>query len=84
MLAYFAVSPNCEKHLIDALEHIDKDNLLTPLAVIKILSQSDTVHLQVIKDYLSRRLSKDSIVITDDMKQIRQFKEGTALSLLEV
>jgi len=75
-LSYFARKPedDCLPELSQVLEYIDRDNLVPPLLVLKILKQKQTATLGLIKKYIVRRL-------TDDQEQInvihQQIKDNT-------
>ncbi|EGG22194.1 RING zinc finger-containing protein [Cavenderia fasciculata] len=78
VLSYFATNKeNCQNEIAEVLSNIDKDNLIPPLLVIQILSQNKNTTLQVIKDYISRRLSQETQQIDKDYASIRQYAEET-------
>eukprot|EP01133_Synstelium_polycarpum_P001183 gene1183-1361_t len=78
VLSYFSTNKkDCQNEIIEVLTNIDKDNLIPPLLVIQILSQNKNTTLEVIKDYISRRLSQETQQIDKDYAQIRQYAEET-------
>ncbi|EFA75946.1 RING zinc finger-containing protein [Heterostelium album PN500] len=78
VLSYFAThQKNCQNEITEVLTNIDRDNLIPPLLVIQILAQNKYTTLQVIKDYISRRLSQETQQIDKDYQQIKQFAEET-------
>nr|XP_039266743.1 vacuolar protein sorting-associated protein 11 homolog [Styela clava] len=78
-LTFFARQEDvkCEEHIMQVLTHVDKNNLLPPLLVIQLLSRSSTVSLSVIKDYILRRLQKETEEIDQHEKVIQQCQEDT-------
>jgi hypothetical protein len=78
VLSYFASKEeDCQKEIMEVLGYIDRDNLLPPLLVIQILSEKKTATLSLIKDYIIKRLQQENQLITEDQKQIRNYKEET-------
>eukprot|EP00027_Filamoeba_sp_ATCC50430_P018912 CAMPEP_0168579026 /NCGR_PEP_ID=MMETSP0413-20121227/21645_1 /TAXON_ID=136452 /ORGANISM="Filamoeba nolandi, Strain NC-AS-23-1" /LENGTH=897 /DNA_ID=CAMNT_0008612909 /DNA_START=77 /DNA_END=2766 /DNA_ORIENTATION=- len=80
VLSYLATAGHhndCQKEIREVLECIDRENILPPLIVLQLLSQTKTATLSLIKDYISRRLAQENQLIAEDAKQIKQFKEET-------
>eukprot|EP01090_Pellita_catalonica_P014863 TRINITY_DN3886_c0_g1_i1.p1 TRINITY_DN3886_c0_g1~~TRINITY_DN3886_c0_g1_i1.p1 ORF type:complete len:756 (+),score=131.66 TRINITY_DN3886_c0_g1_i1:334-2268(+) len=71
-LSYFAEQQDddCHTEIVEILEQIERDNLLPPLLVVKILSKSATSTLSVIKDYIARVLTRDERAITEAKEEI--------------
>jgi hypothetical protein len=63
VLTYFSSSPDTlEKstsELLSVLDHIDAQDLLPPLQVIKALSHNDVASLSLIKNYMGRKIEKE-------------------------
>ena len=55
-LTYFAQQPNSYDYLQQVLAHIDKQDVIPPLVVIKILSESPCATLGLVKSYLLKRV----------------------------
>lgn len=66
------------------LESIEKNNLLPPLQVIKILSKSEKATLGLVKDYVVNNLLKEQKVIDDDQRLIRSYLEETEKNKEEI
>jgi len=85
VLSYFAQKDDdCQKEIVEILNTIDKKNLLPPLQVIQILSKSKTVTLSVVKDYITRRITAESQMISEDQKQIKKYQEETEKMRTEI
>eukprot|EP01135_Chromosphaera_perkinsii_P001580 Nk52_evm50s207 gene=Nk52_evmTU50s207 len=77
-LSYFASNErNCTKYIAEVLGYIEKFNLLPPLMVIEILSQTSTASLGLIKDYISRKLQEEEQNIEEDNRMIDLNKAET-------
>ncbi|EGC37991.1 hypothetical protein DICPUDRAFT_76416 [Dictyostelium purpureum] len=77
-LSFFSITKqDCQEEIKEVLANIDKENLIPPLLVIQILSQNKNTTLEVIKDYISRRLFQETQQIDKDYQQIRQYAEET-------
>ncbi|KYR00557.1 RING zinc finger-containing protein [Tieghemostelium lacteum] len=77
-LSYFSITKqDCKNEIVEVLANIDRDNLIPPLLVIQILSQNKNTTLEVIKEYITRRLSQETLQIDKDYSQIKQFADET-------
>eukprot|EP00299_Pterocystis_sp_00344_P009327 c3894_g1_i2.p1 GENE.c3894_g1_i2~~c3894_g1_i2.p1 ORF type:complete len:937 (-),score=281.23 c3894_g1_i2:27-2807(-) len=77
-LQYFATtSTDCNSMIKEVLEHIDRQDLLPPLKVIEILSQNPSISLDIVKDFVLKRLEQDQKVMLEDEKKIASFREET-------
>eukprot|EP01119_Soliformovum_irregulare_P007415 TRINITY_DN1982_c0_g1_i1.p1 TRINITY_DN1982_c0_g1~~TRINITY_DN1982_c0_g1_i1.p1 ORF type:complete len:907 (-),score=260.18 TRINITY_DN1982_c0_g1_i1:49-2769(-) len=78
VLTYFVgKSENCHKEITEVLGYIDRDNLIPPLIAVQILSQKSATPLSLIKDYITRRLQHENQLISEDGRQIKNFREET-------
>ena len=77
-LSYFAHSDDdCKDQIVEVLTHIDKQNLLSPLMVVRTLSRNSRATLATIRDYIVRRLQQDNEQVFDDERLVRQYREET-------
>ena len=59
---------NCNEYIMQILANIEKYNLLSPLMVIKILSQNSTLTVDTVKEYLLKRMRKEEKEIEEEEK----------------
>lgn len=78
-LSYFAKKEDeaVKPFIIDVLDHIDKFNLMSPLLVVETLAHNSHSTLDVVKDYILKRLRHENEQIAKDEQQIRQYREDT-------
>ena len=78
-LSYFSLKPGdeCLDEISQVLAQIDKESLLPPLLVLKILRQKGCATLGLIKKYIIRRLSDDQEQINAVQLQIRDNTKNT-------
>jgi len=78
VLGFFASQEkDCQREVVEVLANIEKDNLIPPLLVIQILAQKPTTTLNVIKDYITKRLLEENKQIQEDYRLIRSYSEET-------
>jgi hypothetical protein len=78
-LTYFArKEEDCRAEIGEVLSNIDRDNLLPPLLVIQILAQKPTATLDVVREYIGRRLEHENNRIAEDQRLIKTYSEETA------
>merc|ERR1711939_29474 len=68
----------------EVLASIESENLLPPLLVVQILSANKNITLSVVKDFIHRRLHQEAVVIAEDERQIRMYKEESARMRREI
>lgn len=86
-LSYFSNKTpleSCRREVKEVLQFIQQQNLLPPLQVIQILSQSGTATLGLIKDYISSNLVREQKAIEEDNRAIRQYREDTEKAAEEI
>ncbi|XP_068706072.1 vacuolar protein sorting-associated protein 11 homolog isoform X2 [Montipora foliosa] len=77
-LSYFARrETDCKSQIMEALSHIDRGNLMSPLLVLQNLAHNSTATLAVVKDYIIHRLQLEDELIAKDERYIRQYREET-------
>lgn len=77
-LSYFAHrDDDCKDQIVEVLAHIDKQNLLSPLMVVRTLSRNSRATLATIRDYIVRRLQQDNEQVFEDERLVRQYREET-------
>ncbi|CAM4872645.1 unnamed protein product [Rotaria socialis] len=77
-LSYFSKlksSDGCQKEIQQILAYIDKNDLLSPLLVIQTLSNNESTNLDLLKDYLIRKLRTEQKQIEKDQSEIRRFRQ---------
>eukprot|EP01092_Planopodium_desertum_P000550 TRINITY_DN10827_c0_g2_i1.p1 TRINITY_DN10827_c0_g2~~TRINITY_DN10827_c0_g2_i1.p1 ORF type:complete len:192 (-),score=12.37 TRINITY_DN10827_c0_g2_i1:58-555(-) len=62
---------------MDILHAIETDSLLPPLLVLQILAQKSNATLNVVKDYIVRKLQKEGELIKEDKAEIARIKKKT-------
>eukprot|EP01100_Stratorugosa_tubuloviscum_P009148 TRINITY_DN3821_c1_g1_i2.p1 TRINITY_DN3821_c1_g1~~TRINITY_DN3821_c1_g1_i2.p1 ORF type:complete len:907 (-),score=370.21 TRINITY_DN3821_c1_g1_i2:89-2758(-) len=76
-LNYFAKEEiDSQKDIIDALSHIEAENILPPLVVIQILSKSK-LPLNVVRNYITNSLQQQEKDIAEDQKNIKTLEDET-------
>ncbi|CAF1214156.1 unnamed protein product [Adineta ricciae] len=77
-LSYFSKlkgSDGCRKEIQQILKYIDENDLLSPLLVIQTLSNNESTTLDLLKDYLIRKLRSEQEQIEKDQTEIRRFRQ---------
>ncbi|GAB5588557.1 Vacuolar protein sorting-associated protein 11 [Umbelopsis nana] len=81
VLTYFSSSPETlEKstsELLSVLDHIDAQDLLPPLQVIKAVSRNDVATLSLVKNYMGRKIEKERKEMERDKALIKSYREET-------
>ncbi|KAG1669413.1 Vacuolar protein sorting-associated protein 11 [Nymphon striatum] len=62
---------------LNSFLNIEKKKLLSPLMVIETLSNSNTVTLAAVKEYMIRHLNEENDQITEDERMIQQYRDET-------
>jgi len=60
------------------LSNIESQGVLPPLLVLQVLAGKPGATLSLVKDYISRRLTQENQLISEDIRQVRQYKEETS------
>ncbi|KAF8764622.1 Vacuolar protein sorting-associated protein like [Argiope bruennichi] len=68
---------NQKPYVITILNEVERNNLLSPILVVDIMSKSHTATLDLIKDYIIRYLQKENEQIAEDERLIKQYREET-------
>ncbi|KAG2183841.1 hypothetical protein INT44_008852 [Umbelopsis vinacea] len=81
VLTYFSSAPDTLKkstsELLSVLDHIDAQDLLPPLQVIKALSHNDVASLSLIKNYMGRKIEKERKEMERDHALIKNYRDET-------
>ncbi|RNA18522.1 vacuolar sorting-associated 11 -like protein [Brachionus plicatilis] len=64
---------NLKDFIMQILTNIEKFNLLTPLMVIKILSQNNTLTIDTVKEYLLNRMKKEEHEIKENQDTLNRY-----------
>ncbi|KAJ2962679.1 hypothetical protein NQZ79_g2272 [Umbelopsis isabellina] len=79
VLTYFSSSSETLKkstsELLSVLDHIDAQDLLPPLQVVKALSRNDVASLALIKNYMGRKIEKERKDMERDSALIKSYRE---------
>ncbi|CAF1177545.1 unnamed protein product [Adineta steineri] len=81
-LSYFSKlkrADGCRKEIQQILKYIDEKDLLSPLLVIQTLSNNESTSLDLLKDYLIRKLHNEQTQIEKDQSEIRRFRQESEL-----
>ena len=63
---------NCKEYIMQILANIEKQNLLSPLMLIKILSKNSTLTIDTVKEYLLKRMKKEEKEIEEDQETVNK------------
>eukprot|EP01091_Cochliopodium_minus_P009138 TRINITY_DN2183_c0_g2_i2.p2 TRINITY_DN2183_c0_g2~~TRINITY_DN2183_c0_g2_i2.p2 ORF type:complete len:360 (+),score=112.16 TRINITY_DN2183_c0_g2_i2:1701-2780(+) len=76
-LTYFALveEGECEEQIVEVLKEIDKEDLLSPIRIIQILSMKKNCRLSVVKGYIQEKLNKENTLIDKDKRETLKLKE---------
>ena len=89
-LTYFSssptilASPGVADQITNILQHIDQDNLMSPLQVIKTLSQGGAVTMGMIKPYLAGHIGRERKEIQNNRALIDSYRSETAAKKAEL
>uniref|UniRef100_T1ISE0 Vacuolar protein sorting-associated protein 11 homolog n=1 Tax=Strigamia maritima TaxID=126957 RepID=T1ISE0_STRMM len=84
-LWYFSKTDDRQKnYLIEILQHIERERLLSPLMVVNTLASSSLTTLAVIKDYIIKQLQKENQQIAEDEAMIKQYRDDTGKMRKEI
>ncbi|BAT96883.1 hypothetical protein LR48_Vigan11g159500 [Vigna angularis] len=78
VLKYFGeLGEDCSKEVKEVLTYIERDDILPPIIVLQTLSRNPCLTLSVIKDYIARKLERESKMIEEDRQAIEKYQEDT-------
>ncbi|KAK7382808.1 hypothetical protein VNO80_01897 [Phaseolus coccineus] len=78
VLKYFGeLGEDCSKEVKEVLTYIERDDILPPIIVLQTLSRNPCLTLSVIKDYIARKLERESKMIEEDRQAIDKYQEDT-------
>ncbi|KIW34222.1 uncharacterized protein PV07_01014 [Cladophialophora immunda] len=89
-LGYFSSSeevlkaPGVREELQSVLRKIDRENLMAPLQVVKVLSQGGSVTMGMVKAYLSDNISRERKEIQANRRLIDSYRTETASKKAEL
>eukprot|EP00698_Gefionella_okellyi_P004226 TRINITY_DN13925_c0_g1_i1.p1 TRINITY_DN13925_c0_g1~~TRINITY_DN13925_c0_g1_i1.p1 ORF type:complete len:890 (+),score=210.52 TRINITY_DN13925_c0_g1_i1:33-2702(+) len=72
VLSAFASTDDCPREMAEVLSYIEQDNLIPPLLVIQILSRNTTTTLNVVRDYVIRKLMAEDDTVQEDEQKIKR------------
>ncbi|KAL8031083.1 hypothetical protein ABFX02_13G002900 [Erythranthe guttata] len=85
LLKYFGeLGEDCSKEVKEVLTYIERDDMLPPIVVLQTLSRNPCLTLSVIKDYIARKLEKESKLIDEDRIAIEKYQEETSAMRKEI
>ncbi|KAL3633630.1 Vacuolar protein sorting-associated protein 11 [Castilleja foliolosa] len=75
LLKYFCeLGEDCSKEVKQVLTYIEKDDILPPIIVLQTFSRNPCLTLSVIKDYMARKLERESKLIEEDRVAIEKYQ----------
>ena len=83
-LSYFSSSPSIlsepgvKEELQNVLQRIDKEHLMAPLQVVKVLSQGGAVTMGMVKGYLADNIARERKEIQTNRRLIESYRSETA------
>jgi len=85
-LLYFVQSDEGEfaAEISEILQHIDEEDVLQPLAVVRILAKNSKTKLATIKDYILHRLEEQVNAIEADRQAIQELQTDTRQKRAEI
>lgn len=85
LLNYFGeLGEDCSKEVKEVLMYIERDDILPPILVLQTLSRNPCLTLSVIKDYIARKLERESKLIEEDRRAIEKYQEETSTMRKEI
>ncbi|KAK7386185.1 hypothetical protein VNO78_26221 [Psophocarpus tetragonolobus] len=85
LLKYFGeLGEDCSKEVKEVLTYIERDDILPPIIVLQTLSRNPCLSLSVIKDYIARKLERESKMIEEDRQAIEKYQEDTLAMRKEI
>ena len=77
VLTFFTERPgDCTREITEVLDNISTKNLLSPLQVVEILSKNPSITLDLVKDFVLKKLSSDVVAIAEDEKAAALYQES--------
>ncbi|KAJ7630509.1 hypothetical protein FB45DRAFT_1150875 [Roridomyces roridus] len=87
-LRYLTSTPSLlsrhEGHVRQMLEHIDKEQIATPLGVVQILARNDVASVGLVKEWLMTRIQTARVEIQNDQEWTTSYRLETAAKLKQV
>ncbi|OVA10630.1 Clathrin [Macleaya cordata] len=78
LLKYFGeLGEDCSKEVKEVLTYIERDDILPPIIVLQTLAKNPCLTLSVVKDYIARKLEKESKLIEEDHRSVEKYQEDT-------
>ena len=75
VLKYFGeLGEDCSKEVKEVLTYIERDDILPPMIVLQTLSRNPCLTLSVLKDYIARKLERESKMIEEDRQAIEKYQ----------
>ncbi|KAL5134350.1 Vacuolar protein-sorting-associated protein 11 [Glycine soja] len=85
VLKYFGeLGEDCSKEVKEVLTYIERDDILPPMIVLQTLSRNPCLTLSVLKDYIARKLERESKMIEEDRQAIEKYQEDTLAMRKEI
>nr|KYP65778.1 Vacuolar protein sorting-associated protein 11 isogeny [Cajanus cajan] len=86
LLKYFGeLGEDCSKEVKEVLTYIERDDILPPIIIVlQSLSRNPCLTLSVIKDYIARKLERESKMIEEDRQAIEKYQEDTLAMRKEI
>ncbi|CAI9754493.1 unnamed protein product [Fraxinus pennsylvanica] len=85
LLNYFGeLGEDCSKEVKEVLMYIERDDILPPIIVLQTLSRNPCLTLSVIRDYIARKLERESKLIEEDRRAIEKYQEETSTMRKEI
>ncbi|KAG9129047.1 hypothetical protein Leryth_016874 [Lithospermum erythrorhizon] len=85
VLKYFGeLGEDCSKEVKEILSFIERDDILPPIVVLQTLSRNPCLTLSVIKDYVARKLDRESKEIEEDRRAIEKYQDETSAMRKEI
>jgi len=72
-LTYFSRKTTCASEIVEVLKAIESNQILPPLQIIKLLSQSQSANLGLVKAHLKKYIMAENKEISDYRKQIKEY-----------
>ncbi|QCE04780.1 hypothetical protein DEO72_LG8g2820 [Vigna unguiculata] len=77
VLKYFGeLGEDCSQEVKEVLTYVERDDILPPIIVLQTLSRNPCLTLSVIKDYIARKLERESKMIEEDRQAIEKYQVG--------
>ncbi|OIT20102.1 PREDICTED: vacuolar protein-sorting-associated protein 11 homolog [Nicotiana attenuata] len=85
LLKYFGeLGEDCSKEVKEILTYIERDDILPPIVVLQTLAKNPCLTLSVTKDYIARKLERESQLIDEDRRAIEKYQEASSTMRKEI